>query len=86
MHVLWLMFRLWLHRLFLPDWAQNHTPDANHPYRRLFTRRHKVKRNLVKNIWIGAGLVMLINPVLHILLAIVLSVTFLSFAILDEAS
>ncbi|WP_062263946.1 hypothetical protein [Endozoicomonas arenosclerae] len=67
-----------------PDWMQDKTPDARHFYRRTFTASYRAKRSIVKNIWIAAGLLMLINPVIHIALLIALPVTLLSFVILDE--
>ena len=84
MKLVLLIFRTWVDRHFLPCWMQNRTPDAQHPYRRRFTRQHQLKRNIVKGIWIGAALLILLNPDLHVLLAVTLPTTLLSFAILDE--
>ncbi|WP_051786049.1 hypothetical protein [Endozoicomonas numazuensis] len=69
-----------------PDWMQNQSPEANHFYRRTFTRSYRTKKRIVKNIWIAAGLLMLINPVIHIVMLIALPATLLSFVILDETS
>ncbi|WP_281646511.1 hypothetical protein [Parendozoicomonas sp. Alg238-R29] len=84
MKVVWLMLRVWLDHHLLPVWMHDRSPEGRHPYRRQFTRRYQLKRGIVKGIWICAGLLVLINPVLHILLAIALPTTLLSFAILDE--
>ncbi|MGB1271572.1 MAG: hypothetical protein ACPG5T_05830 [Endozoicomonas sp.] len=60
--------------------------DAIHPERPRRSRKHQIKRSWVKSIWIAAGLLMLLNPVLPITLIIALPTTFLSFMILDETS
>lgn len=78
--LLTLMFRI----RCLPDWMQDTTPDPHHFYRRTFTKKHQAKKNLVRNVWIAAGLLMLVNPVMHIALLIALPTTLLSFVILDE--
>ncbi|MGI9274627.1 MAG: hypothetical protein ACR2PT_07240 [Endozoicomonas sp.] len=70
----------------MPDWMQDQTPDSQHFYRRTFTRSYKAKKGLVRNLWIGAGLLVLLNPVLPVLLLVALPTTFLSFLILDETS
>lgn len=62
------------------------TADAIHPERHRLSRKHQIKRSWVKSIWIAAGLLMLLNPVLPIALIIALPTTFLSFVILDETS
>ncbi|MCL6271214.1 hypothetical protein M3P05_14910 [Sansalvadorimonas sp. 2012CJ34-2] len=84
MHMFWVMIRLWINHHFLPHWMQDKEPDERHPYRRLFTDSHQRKRKIVKRIWMGAGLIVLSSPMLHILLIVALPATFLSFAILDE--
>ncbi|MTI14216.1 hypothetical protein [Sansalvadorimonas verongulae] len=84
MDIIWLMVRVWLDLYLLPSWMHDRTPEAKHPYRRMFTRRHQLKRRIVKSVWIGAALLILINPMLHILLVISLPAALLSFAILDE--
>ncbi|WOG28648.1 hypothetical protein [Endozoicomonas sp. 8E] len=67
-----------------PDWMQDQLPDNRHFYRRTLTGSYRAKKKIVKNIWIAAGLLMLINPVIHIVMLIALPVTLLSFVILDE--
>ena len=84
MDIIKLMILVWLDLYLFPHWMHDRTPDPLHPYRRLFTRKHQRKRNLVKSVWIGAGLLILVHPVLHIMLLIALPATLLSFAILDE--
>ena len=59
-------------------------PDPNHHSRRRLTRQYKAKKAIVRNVWIAACSLMLVNPVLPMLLVIALPTTFLSFMILDE--
>ena len=73
-----------LYHFLLPRWTQNRTPDERHFYRRCFTRRYRKKKRIVRDIWLGAGCVMLLNPVLPFMLALGLATTFLAFVILDE--
>jgi hypothetical protein len=68
----------------LPDWALDSRPDYEHFHRRRFTPRYRAKKRLVRDLWIGAGCVMLINPVLPFILATGLATTFTAFVILDE--
>jgi hypothetical protein len=58
--------------------------DAAHPSRRRLTRRYRRKRDIVKNIWIGSGLVMLAQGSPALIVALGLGTTFLAFMILDE--
>ena len=73
-----------LYRSILPRWTRDQTPDERHFYRRCFTRRYRAKRRIVRDVWLGTGCVMLLNPVLPFMLALGLATTFLSFVILDE--
>ena len=47
-------------------------------------KKERVKRGWVKSLWLVAGILMLFNPALPIILIIALPTTFLSFMILDE--
>lgn len=58
--------------------------DESHPHYRRFSARYKRKQSLVKNFWIGAGLITLAFPLLHVAFVLVLSTTLLSFCLLDE--
>ena len=58
--------------------------DAAHPSRRRLTRRYRRKRDIVKNIWIASGLVMLAHGSPAFIVALGLGTTFLAFMILDE--
>ena len=58
--------------------------DDQHPHYRRFSKRYKRKQGVVKNIWIGAGLITLVFPFPHVAVALSLITTFLSFCLLDE--
>ena len=45
---------------------------------------YRMKKQIVKNVWLVAGLFMLANPALPIVLGTALFTAFLSFSILDE--
>lgn len=68
----------------MPQWADDCAPDATHPYRRRFTPEYRRKRGIVKNIWIGSGLVMITAGSTAVTVCLLLATTFLSFMILDE--
>jgi hypothetical protein len=68
----------------MPAWTGDSTPDTEHPYRRRFTPAYRRKRRMVKNIWIGSGLVMIASGSTAATLGLMLATTFLSFMILDE--
>jgi len=57
---------------------------GRYQYQRCQTRRYKAKLEIVKNLWIGSGLLMLINPVIPFVVIVSLASTFTSFMILDE--
>jgi len=76
----------WLHRLVLPHWTRDRSPDGNHPSKRRFTRIYQRKQGIVKSVWIASGLVMILVATPAMILAITLGTTFLSFVILDETS
>ncbi len=73
-----------LERRLLPDWVWDRRPDPDHPSRRRFTGKYQAKRRIVKSLWLGAGCLMLVNPVLPFMAVVGLSTTFLAFVILDE--
>lgn len=64
----------------LPDCAR-----ARHPGWRRHTRRYRIKRRIVREIWLWSGAVMIFLP-LGALLTLALATTFLSFAVLDETA
>ncbi|MGQ9424534.1 hypothetical protein ACXYTJ_01125 [Gilvimarinus sp. F26214L] len=68
----------------LPDWSRTCAPDPAHSHGRRYTRRYRKKKEIVKSVWIGSGMVMLAFPTLPFIAALSLLTTFLSFVILDE--
>lgn len=54
-----------------------------HPHLRRQTAVYRQKRSLVKDIWIGSGLIVIFMP-LSVQLTLLLATVFLSFCILDE--
>ncbi|MCC5809670.1 MAG: hypothetical protein JJU06_04775 [Ectothiorhodospiraceae bacterium] len=63
-----------------------HLPDKErekHPSWRRTTRRYKKKKQLVRDMWIVSGLLMIPAP-FYIVVVLALTTTLLSFAILDE--
>lgn len=78
---------LLLQRCFLPGWRQNtdlNQGDSHHFYRRTLSAKYLKKKSMVKNFWIAAGAIVLIQPVLHVMLVVAMFTTFLSFMYLDE--
>ncbi len=56
---------------------------ARHPHWRRSTAAYRRKRRIVRDVWIGSGLAMLLLP-FKVLVPLLLFTTFISFAILDE--
>jgi len=73
--------QMWVSHCFRDDIVV----DEDHPYYRRYTEKHRKRRDVVKIFWIVAGCLMLIFQSLHIVIALALFTTFLSFAYLDEA-
>ncbi|WP_226703078.1 hypothetical protein [Microbulbifer elongatus] len=87
--MLWALFRFYctlLVRSFLPQESEILLPDENDSHLRRYTRSYRTKRNWVKNLWIGASLLMICFPLLPFVLGLGLLTSFLSFAILDETA
>lgn len=74
----------WLLQRLAPGLNHDCTPDESHPHRRRFTAKYRRKQGIVKNIWIGSGLVMLAQATPAVVIGLALGTTFLSFVILDE--
>ncbi len=73
-------------RSILPAWWGRAEADPNHPHRRRYTRRYRRKLGLVKSLWIGSGLLMLLCNSLALVFGLALATTFLSFCVLDETA
>lgn len=69
----------------LLDWLCAGRADYAAFQRRKRTPEYRARKRLCKNIWIGAGLLMVLQPTLPIIGTLGLLATFLSFAILDES-
>ena len=76
----------WLRRQILPASLQDCSPDKNHPHKRRFTAKYRRKKDIVRNVWIVSGTLMVLQASPAIVLAMTLGTTFLSFMILDETS
>lgn len=68
-----------------PVWMRNCPPDPKHPHGRRLTTAYRQRRRRVKTLWVGAGCVILINPVVPFAAMVILFATLSSFMILDEA-
>ncbi|MCW8127245.1 hypothetical protein [Microbulbifer halophilus] len=73
-------------RAFLPRENEICIPDPLDDHTRRYTREYRFKKNWVRNLWIGAALLMLCFPLLPVVLTLGLLTSFLSFAILDETA
>jgi len=73
-------------RSFQPRESEIQIPDPDDPHSRRYTRRYRMKKGWVKNLWIGSSLLMICFPLLPVVLALGLLTSFLSFAILDETA
>lgn len=75
---------LW-HRWFMSHYyGGEFICDNNHPLFRRATWSYRRKMRIVKNFWIGAGLIVIVFPFLPLLVFLTLATTFVSFSILDE--
>ena len=74
---------------FLPSWYQPAFLDEEHAKKhahfRRATRAYRKKRRLVRNLWTGTGVFMIVFPTPPLLIGAMLFSTCLSFAILDES-
>ena len=78
----------------IPNWLKTHqhnklSPSTQEPQYLtpsdiVAAKAAKFKLNIVKNIWIGAGLSMIAVPLIQWVLPVSMLATFLSFMILDE--
>ncbi|NIB41161.1 hypothetical protein HBA55_16275 [Pseudomaricurvus alkylphenolicus] len=75
---------LWAQMSWQPHWLNSRDPDAEHFHRRRFTHKYREKQRIVRSVWFSAGVVMLAFPQPHVVIALLLFTTFLSFCILDE--
>lgn len=70
----------------LPAWLGDRRPDPGHPHRRRYTAAYRRKLGYVRNIWIGAGLLMALFSGAAVISVTTLATTLLSFMVLDETA
>ncbi len=80
---MWFLKLVWI--AMQTHWRGSTGYRAGYRSDRRQTRLYKKKREQVKCLWIVAGLVVLMEPVLHFAVGVSLFTTFLSFMYLDEA-
>ncbi len=68
--------------LAAPDPGSNSRPQ--HLFGKVMSSDYLRRREMVKNFWLVAGLLMLALPLLHLVVGISLFTTFVSFMYLDE--
>lgn len=78
------MPRFWTALRSVPAWCRAGRADLHLSHLRRLSPAYRAKQQIVKQVWMGAGMVMLIHPVLPMVTIISLFTTFVAFAILDE--
>ncbi len=73
-----------IHIIWRPQWLTIEKPEQGHFHRRRYTAKYRKKLQIVKSLWVSAGIVMLAFPLLSVTCGIGLLTTFISFCILDE--
>lgn len=68
------------------DWLCADRKDYRQFKKRKNSPAYRSRLRWCKTLWIGTGLLMIINPSINLFIVLVLIATFLSFAVLDEAS
>jgi len=74
--------------VFLSSWFENTEKNQRDSwifYRRSYDSKYRQKQSVVKNFWIVACILVLIQPALHVMLVVGMFTTFLSFMYLDES-
>ena len=83
------MFRGRLHTVIrwpraVLDWLCAGRSDYRAFQVRRRSRSYRLRLGWCKNLWIGAGVVTMINPTVSFAVPVVLAMVFLTFAVLDE--
>ena len=73
----------WLDWMLSQHYCAHLVSQSRHPDRRA-SALYRIKKRLVKNIWLVSGVFMLINPSLPLIVGTALFTAFISFSILDE--
>lgn len=66
------------------NWLCAGLADYRHFIKRKNSLTYRNRLRCCKSVWIGVGILMIINPSINLSLTLILISTFLSFAILDE--
>ena len=66
------------------NWLWSLIPRNHACHQRRLTPSYQRKKAMVKNLWLGSGLIMLANPIPGLIVVGALLTTFLAFMILDE--
>jgi len=80
---MWFLRMLWV--VLKTECTSSARPDPKHGSRRRLCKAYLKRRQQVKNFWIIAGLIVLIEPALPFVVFVSLFTTFLSFMYLDES-
>ncbi|MGC1508070.1 hypothetical protein [Ketobacter sp.] len=80
---MWFFRVVWIAILAYQQGKTRPRPSCRGAHRR--SSRYRKRREQVKVFWIVAGLVVLLEPMLHFAVSVSLFTTFLSFMYLDEA-
>jgi len=68
------------------SWLCAGRADCRRFIKRKSSLAYRNRLRCCKSVWIGAGILMIINPSINLSVTLILISTFLSFAILDEAT
>ena len=80
---MWLLQIIW--GVLRTEWTSSARPDPRHGSRRRLCKSYRQRRQQVKNFWVVAGVLVLIEPTLPFAVFVSLFTTFVSFMYLDEA-
>lgn len=80
---MWFLQVIWT--VLKTEFAASGQPDPRHGSRRRLCKSYRRRQQQVKNFWIVAGLIILVEPALPVAVFVFLFTTFLSFMYLDEA-
>jgi hypothetical protein len=75
---------IWRYYLLSSHFHQEIVSDPDHHHYRRYSKQYKRKQSMVKNLWIGMGLITMAFPFLHVFIILSMLTTFASFSFLDE--
>ncbi len=80
--------KLWrfylLSHIYREEFITNSDCHSKHHHYRRYTKEYEKKKDIVRQLWVVAGLLTLMFPILPFMAVILISTTFLSFVFLDE--